>query len=297
MELPEYSSKWKSLIADVRKVYSGNIIYRTNKWITATWEPSLTTQYQKNKRDNPIWGMVDIISIACYFEVTDTKNPSVDELTSGIRNVPYLSRGQNIFDEIKQIHDKWNKPIMFGELGIPPFDGSASHPYDAVMTDGEKKSDSIQSNWFEAWYKVFAPQEWFLGFSIFCVADESSNYNINNKKTASFLNNLNFYKAVQPVVDIPDINTVKLTLKNEKATQSWNCNWVGDLKKDNCYILMAFETMEDGTYKQASNNIYTFTDYGISCWSQDEAVELTLIFRYLKDIKTTNISLDLSTKE
>lgn len=297
MELPKYSSKWESLIANVRKVYSGKIIYRTNKWITATWDNDLTQKYQTNKRDNPIWGMVDIISIAAYFEITDTKNPSVDELTAGIRSVPYLDRRQNIFDEIKQIHDKWDKPIMFGELGIPPFDGAASHPYDSVLTEGEAKSDTIQSNWFEAWYKVFASQDWFLGFSIFCIADSSSNYNVEKGNVASFINKLEFYKASEPVITIPDTDTLKFTMKSAEPTQSWSYEWVGDLKKDNCYILMAFETMEDGTYKQASNNVYTFTDYGISCWSQDEAVEITLIFRYLKDVKTNNISVDLPAKD
>ncbi|MCA7081804.1 hypothetical protein LGL73_13720, partial [Staphylococcus aureus] len=149
----------------------------------------------QNKLNNPLFGYVDVIAIAAYFEVTNKVSPSVQDIKDGIYNVPIHDRGQNIYQEIKSFYDKWNKPIMFGELGIPPYDQSASAPYQANIQPGWKLSDTIQHNWFAAWYEVFALETWLLGFSIFSVGDSNSTYYVQSGDIASFLSQLNLYQS------------------------------------------------------------------------------------------------------
>ena len=88
----------------------------------------------------------------------------------------YRCTRSKYFDEIKAFHDKWDKPI-FGELGIPPYSNSPEQPHNAFGDLGEY-NESIQSNWFEAWVRAFQTQEWWLGYSIYTIADEKSVYNV-----------------------------------------------------------------------------------------------------------------------
>ncbi|MED1018622.1 glycoside hydrolase family 113 [Bacillus atrophaeus] len=185
VHLEDYTDKWKTLIADVRKVYNGKILYRTNYWATADWAPETIVAYNK-KLNNPIFGIVDIIAIGAYFELTDNRNPTVDQLIDAIYSVPLYGRGQNIFKEIKAFNDKWNKPILFGELGIPPYSNSPEQPHNAFGELGEY-NESIQANWFEAWIRVFQAQDWWQGYSVYAISDEKSVYNIIGKEAESII--------------------------------------------------------------------------------------------------------------
>ncbi|QBJ03609.1 tail protein [Lactobacillus phage 3-521] len=202
--LESYSSKWDTLITSIRSILSSldtstsknttRVLYETTHWVTSKDASDTQTAYQ-NKLNNPLFGYVDIIAIAAYFEVTDKVNPSVQDIKDGIYSVPIHDRGQNIYQEIKNFYDKWNKPILFGELGIPPYDQSASAPYQASIQPGWRPSDTIQHNWFAAWYEVFAPETWLLGFSIFNVGDSNSTYYVQSGDIASFLSQLNLYQS------------------------------------------------------------------------------------------------------
>ena len=112
IQLESYIDKWTTVIENVRKAFSGNVIYRTNWWITASWAPELIDAYEA-KLNNPIFGLVDVIAIASYFELTDNENATVEELIANIYHVSLYDRGQNIYQEIKNFYDKWNKANIF----------------------------------------------------------------------------------------------------------------------------------------------------------------------------------------
>ncbi|AEO93916.1 gp673 [Bacillus phage G] len=180
--MEQHITKWESLISDVRAIYNGKILYRTSWWITASWAPETVTAYQA-KLNNPIYGLVDVISIAAYFELTDNSDASVDDLIANIYSVSLFGRGQNVFQEIKNFNDKWNKPIFFGELGIAPYKTAYSQPWQ-FQFDGALYDEKIQSRWFDAFYQVFHKEDWFKGFSIFAVDDETSEYKIRQNNVS-----------------------------------------------------------------------------------------------------------------
>jgi hypothetical protein len=191
VKLESYVTQWTTIISNLRAVYTGKVIYRTNWWVTATWAPETVKAYNA-KLNNPIFGLVDVIAIAAYFELTDAQNPTKQVLKDSIFNVPYYNRGQNIFNEVKALNTKWGKPIFFGELGIPPYEKAPSQPWAFQYTSTDTYNESIQTNWFNAWYEVFGTQDWFLGYSVFAIADSTSVYRVLGRDAENAINTHTF---------------------------------------------------------------------------------------------------------
>ena len=97
------------------------------------------------------------------------------------------------------------------------------------------------------------------------------------------------YIADKPIITAN--NTIILT--SDTATQSWSTTWPAGFAKDNALIVGCLEYMDDGSVKQASQNGYTFTDYGIDIWSQDACVKLKLILSFIDN----DINLGSTAKE
>lgn len=186
-------AKWENLIIELKKLYNNHkLIYRTNWWTTASWAADLTAAYEA-KVNNPLWGKVDIISIAAYFELNGKDVPTVDELYKDItEGTSYNNRGQNIFKEVKKFYDVWKKPVMFGELGCPSKVKGASAPWDNLTANAN--NEVVQANLFEAYNKAFIykndtyPNDWFLGYSIFTLGTSTSEYNVVDKQAQAIIN-------------------------------------------------------------------------------------------------------------
>jgi len=154
----------------VRMYYKGLVTYRTNFWVTAEWEPELTTQYEK-KLNNRVFSKLDFISIAAYFELTNNDTNTVDNLVASLQSTQIYNRKQDVKKEIKNFYDKWKKPIFFGELGFPKTNKASVEPYNPYFSDIINNQE--QANCFEAYKRVFENEPWNLGFSIFAIGEDS----------------------------------------------------------------------------------------------------------------------------
>jgi hypothetical protein len=163
--------------------YGGNVTYRTNWWSTATWDtgPGSTTEAYNSKLNNAIFDAVDFISISAYFELNEDSVSSVEQLEQDIKSTRRYNREQNIYEEIKNFYDLWNKPIFFGELGVPHMEYASMEPWNPAPNGLENISAIAQANVFEAYKNVFGEENWFKGFSVFCIGSENSNYNLLNE--------------------------------------------------------------------------------------------------------------------
>ena len=110
----------------LEKYYKGLVTYRTSFWVTTNWDHESTMEIQKKSKDeyekklnNKLFSKLDFISIASYFELTDNNVNTVDNLVSAINSSQRYERGQAIKEEVEAFNDKWQKPILFGELGFP----------------------------------------------------------------------------------------------------------------------------------------------------------------------------------
>ncbi|MFU7517077.1 glycoside hydrolase family 113 [Clostridium sp. HCS.1] len=160
-----------------RKYYKGLITYRTSFWTTANWKDEvvknqvdeLNEKYYQ-KLNNRIFSKVDFISIASYFELTDNDTNTVENLVSSLSSSQRYNRGQNIKEQVENFHNKWDKPIFFGELGFPRTIKASVEPWNPYLS--KEINTQEQANCFEAYKEVYESEPWFLGFSIFAVGNK-----------------------------------------------------------------------------------------------------------------------------
>lgn len=180
---------WTDLFREVKEKFSGEIIYKTNWWLTAEWEPSTIAKYNQ-KLNNSLFGSsdLDVISIGAYFELTDKANPSVAHLKETLKGTTKFNRNQNVYQEIMNFSSKWNKKMMFGELGAPKYDGYAAEPWNPNPTGyGGKLNNQAQYNYFKAYIETFGRENWYNGFSIFTIGDSNSAYNITSPNIMGYI--------------------------------------------------------------------------------------------------------------
>ena len=161
----------------VRSYYKGLVTYRTSWWKTADWNDPATKKLQddlklayEKKLNNKLFSKLDFISIAAYFELTENKTNTVDNLVKALQSTQITNRKQNVKQEIKNFYTKWNKPIFFGELGFPPTENASLSPWDTHET--QKPDGKEQANCFQAYKTVFENEQWNLGFSIFAIGNK-----------------------------------------------------------------------------------------------------------------------------
>ena len=169
-----FEDSWIETITYVRQLYKGLITYRTNWWYTAEGDTKTYENFHK-KLNNKLFTMVDFISVAAYFELSSKDENTVDELVDNIKATTVHKRKQNIEEQIEVLHDKYNKPIFFGELGFPRRRGAAREPWNPSPT--KIIGDNEQANCFEAYRRVFEDKPWHLGFSVFAVGENGINKN------------------------------------------------------------------------------------------------------------------------
>lgn len=259
IKMESMTSNWISLLSHLRTIFSGKLIYRTNWWITASWAPETVTSYNA-KLNNALFGYVDVIAIAAYFEITDKVNPTKADLKAGLYSVPLHGQGQNIYEEVRAFHTKWNKPIFFGELGICPFSQAAMNPWSNVQ-GSQEYSEETQKNWFNAFYEVFGLEEWFLGYSIFTIVDSTSHYRVSERLAEAAIREHNFGGNNERVFNVNG-KTGNVVLDGTDIKVGGT-----DLNVKNKTIAQAFETM---TLLEKENAVFKGELFS---WSKYEKIE------------------------
>lgn len=166
-----------NMIDYTRKYYKGLVTYRTSFWITTNWKEESTMaekekldlEYEK-KLNNKLFSKLDFISIASYFELTDSNENTVDDLANSLSSSKRYYRNQDIKNEIKAFNEKWNKPIFFGELGFPRTEKASIEPWNPYASDVINTKE--QGICFEAYKRVYKDEPWFLGFSVFAIGNQ-----------------------------------------------------------------------------------------------------------------------------
>lgn len=142
----EKSDFWVDLIKEVRSIYSGKITYAAN-WYD---------EFEKIT----FWEELDFIGIQAYFPLTQNENPTIQQISEGWnQHLP----------AIKSIHEKYNRKILFTEMGYKSTSDSAVKPWDWIdySSDSDKPvSTTTQVNCYQAFFDTVWNQEWFAGVHI-----------------------------------------------------------------------------------------------------------------------------------
>ena len=143
LEKPDF---WRKLIQDIRKAYSGKIIYAAN-WY--------------NEFENiTFWDDLDFIGIQAYFPLVENVNPSVEQISNG---------WNKYIPAMEAIYKKYDRKIVFTEMGYRSTFSSAIKPWEweenASSLDHSFSAET-QANCYEAFFNTVWPKDWFAGVHI-----------------------------------------------------------------------------------------------------------------------------------
>lgn len=128
---------WRELIAAVREVYDGPLTFAAN-WVDGA-------------ESIEFWDELDAIGIDAYMPLlTPTETPSVEELVTAWG--PAKVRMENL-------HERWDKPVLFTELGYESRVGTAA----GVGNGSEEPSELAQANAYQAAFEALSGESWFDG--------------------------------------------------------------------------------------------------------------------------------------
>ena len=147
MELSQLTTKrpefWRSLIREVRAIYSGQLTYAAN-WYG---EYDLIT----------FWDALDFIGIQAYFPLTNQANPDTTELMMG---------WQKHLAAIQRVQATYERPVIFTELGYKSTSDAAIEPWtwlDFSDLDKHQESEATQADAYRAFFRAVWSQPWFGG--------------------------------------------------------------------------------------------------------------------------------------
>jgi endo-1,4-beta-D-glucanase Y len=152
--LRRHSEKWRELITAVRDRFSGRISYSVNFWANReAYEEVLAMSH---------WADLDYIGVTGYFELTEKRTPTLEELKAAWRRD---RNGQDVIADLETLHRKYGKPIVFWEIGYQSKDGTNIYPWNYPRPGGVDEMEQVVA--WRAFLEVFRERPWFKGFGIY----------------------------------------------------------------------------------------------------------------------------------
>lgn len=131
--------EWRELIAKVREIYHGPLVYNANH----------------GKEDNANWyDALDYIGISAYYPVGRYKSSSVEDMTAAWE---YPKK------KLRELSEKYGKKIIFMEIGCRSAKDCASMPWDFVHIDNPRDEDE-QANFYESALRAMWDEPYFAGY-------------------------------------------------------------------------------------------------------------------------------------
>ena len=169
--------KWRELILEIKKIYSGKLTYAAN------WD--------EEYKAIPFWDALDFIGIQAYYPMKVEGDVSVESLKKAVK--PYL-------DTLSGVSRRYDKKVIFTELGYRSIENNYKEPW-AWPTDLDiftrVYSEQSQAMAYEALMSASFGQEWFAGGYIW-------EYDFNEDDGPQALQHMNFsprYKKTEKVIE------------------------------------------------------------------------------------------------
>lgn len=128
---------WRSLIKELREVFSGQLTYGEN------WDASFKVEF---------WNDLDFIGIDAYFPICADKDPTLEQLESG---------WNSLLPKLKTLSEENDRKIVFAEYGYRSIVQCAKEPWDYGVKS--KVSEEQQELALRALYNTIWKQDYFAG--------------------------------------------------------------------------------------------------------------------------------------
>ena len=138
----EREAFWRSLIAEIRTVYDGELTYAAN--------------WYEDFEHVPFWDALDAIGIQAYFPLTDAPAPTVTDLRTG------WDRHERA---IEAVYQRTGKPVLFTEVGYRDVPHAAARPWEwpSRQEPTLKPDEALQARLYEAFFEEVWPEPWMAG--------------------------------------------------------------------------------------------------------------------------------------
>jgi hypothetical protein len=152
MTTPQNDSYWLALIADARARYSGTLTYSAN------WGKSTDVEYKQITW----WDKLDYIGLSAYFPLYEWDSPSQQQLVAGWSTyTDHWGGTYHWVDEIKSVHDRFNKDVVFTEIGFGSYVNSPARWDQAAKSNNLDLG--VQERAVEATMQVWSGIPWLRG--------------------------------------------------------------------------------------------------------------------------------------
>lgn len=164
----DHDEDWLGVLSAVRAVTNAEVSYRCNWWFEdARLDALCGWDFLKS---------VDVVSVAAYFELTNTPSPDYDEVRTSLD--ASLIRGQSIVGDVARLHAATGRPVFFGELVCSRFEYATTTPWAPNPTipgsDPPVVSTAVdpmvQARMYRAYVDAFGGYDWWRGFSVYGLA-------------------------------------------------------------------------------------------------------------------------------
>lgn len=129
---------WRNLISEIRKIYSGKIVYAEN------WD----------KVDQiDLWMELDYIGVDAYFPISDKISPDENEIAAGWDKHARL---------LENLSGKFKKKVLFTEYGYRSTNFSLKEPWNSGR-ENKSKNHALQARALKVLYEEIWAENWFAG--------------------------------------------------------------------------------------------------------------------------------------
>jgi hypothetical protein len=129
--------EWLYLIDEIRKIYSGKLVYNSN---------------HDHEEDAEWISALDYIGTSAYYPVGENGNTKED----------MKKEWEKVKERMNELSDKLGKPYLFMEIGCRSAEGASKEPWAFDKVDLEV-NEQEQANFYESCLEVFLPEERFGG--------------------------------------------------------------------------------------------------------------------------------------
>jgi hypothetical protein len=140
------TSQWKTLIAEERTRFTGQIGYEEN------WDVLGQAGFLSD---------TDVIGVSAYFPLDDTSSPALpDILTDWTDSHASATAGKNWVAKLSALAASTGRPILFGEVGYMSGDHAGRQPF---LNYQDTINWQLQSDLYQALLETFENKSWWAG--------------------------------------------------------------------------------------------------------------------------------------
>jgi hypothetical protein len=136
-----YPDRWRALIGEVRRVYSGSITYGAN------WD--------READGIPFWDACDLIGVSCYYPLAAQAGASQDAMTEAARKA---------LASLHALSIRNHRPVVFTEVGYASTADAAVRPWEEHR--GEPVDVEAQRGAYAALLRAMQGESWLAGMFV-----------------------------------------------------------------------------------------------------------------------------------